>query len=416
MLGLRETIQDQDPEIPRNQPSVVERFRPLRNAFVWLLTTAGAVIIGAIGTSYFERSSPISSITEISISSQFNDRFGKKQAVKVPRNESLFRHLEESEWLTEPDPRTTLSELIKTLETDKEITHTVLEQFEAFRAAEKDLKLLLSSPASQRSAEMLFDKWQPVDWLIYMAIFPAIDKGELVMPTGRDHRNKPRYLVLNESDSGNPGIKTHYVSKRGNAVVSAITAPRQEREADARAIAEALAFFDQDTLGQYVMLVDKQLQSFSLHEVIKKELPETLRSYSRWSVATLISNSGSHSASFSSTATLYIDTQGTKLGPGYTRIDLESRLENEQPEPVVVEGNKSRLVHYISRKIVRGGDSWQDLLSSFDESSLKCFIVLHPQSDFWRKTANLTSSVRAFGPTTAEQVLPDKEIEAHFRQ
>jgi hypothetical protein len=157
MLGLRETIQDQDPEIPRNQPSVVERFRPLRNAFVWLLTTAGAVIIGAIGTSYFERSSPISSITEISISSQFNDRFGKKQAVKVPRNESLFRHLEESEWLTEPDPRTTLSELIKTLETDKEITHTVLEQFEAFRAAEKDLKLLLSSPASQRSAEMLFD-------------------------------------------------------------------------------------------------------------------------------------------------------------------------------------------------------------------------------------------------------------------
>src|SRR5215469_2339424 len=59
-----------------------------------------------------------------------------------------------------------------------------------------------------------------------------------------------------------------------------------------------------------------------------------------------------------------------------SQFQASQQVSNEQqPEPVVVEGGKSRLVQYISKQIVRASDNWQDLLTLFDERSQNCFIV-----------------------------------------
>ena len=417
MLKLRETIKGEVDEVPDGRVSAVQRLRPLRNAFVWLLTTAGGVVIGAVGTSYFERSSPVASIAEISITSQFNDRFGKKQTVKVPRDDPLFAHLDASDWLNAPEHNTTLDSLVTLLEDAKEQTNIILQQLDSFKTSEKDLRSLLSSPPSKSNAENFLDKWQLADLFIETSIFIGFNNGELPRQNTRDRKKKQQYLMMYPGDVDAQGVRTYNVLKPAGRLIYPIKALQHEQNDDAQAIAEALSSFDQNILTEYIDIAAKQLQSsFYLHEQIKKEVPQTLKSYSRWSVATLVSNSGIHAVSFSPTATLYIDTSGTTGIPGYTKIDLESRLTDEQPEPVEVEGSKSRLVHYVSKGIVRSTNNWQALLALFDDNSRRCFIVLHPQSDFWRKSSQLSSSVREFGPTKGEQGLTDMEIETHFRR
>jgi hypothetical protein len=84
-----------------------------------------------------------------------------------------------------------------------------------------------------------------------------------------------------------------------------------QQEVDARLVATALAFFDQELLRRYVDIVAEELQSYPLYEEMKKEVISHLKGYSRWSVSILVSNSGNHPLSFSPTASLYVNTRGT---------------------------------------------------------------------------------------------------------
>jgi hypothetical protein len=80
--------------------------------------------------------------------------------------------------------------------------------------------------------------------------------------------------MMYPGDVDDQGIRTYSVLKRAGSVTFPIKALRRGQNDDAQAVAEALAFFDQDILTEYINIATKQLQSsFYLHEQIKNEIP-----------------------------------------------------------------------------------------------------------------------------------------------
>jgi len=119
--------------------------------------------------------------------------------------------------------------------------------------------------------------------------------------------------------------------------------------------------------------------------------------------------------SFSPTATLYIDTKGTKYGVNYANIPLEHRSELGELEPISLPGGDTRLVRFISPKLVIDTDNWEILLNIFENSSRKSFVEAFPNEPTWFSGKRVASNPRQFSPTTQPQILSTKKLTDIFR-
>ncbi|HWB51129.1 MAG TPA: hypothetical protein VG651_18605 [Stellaceae bacterium] len=388
---------------------------------LWFLTTIGAAVLGTFAGSYIDRPSPGAAITGIEISQKYNEQFGKNQIVEVPLNSNLYRHLNQSMW-TPPfhEQSADLSDLMKTLTQNHDQINRLVRDLNNFEKILPELRNLLYASANTVVAETFFDKWEPLDGLIDAAIMGDTIRGTFTRPAIKNHDGQTSYLLIRETpgraSATDEAVTLYLVSKRGGTSSSYAVPRYKQNEEDAHALSVALAYFDQDNLNKYVDAVAAELQSRSLYEEMLKELATYLRGYSRWSVSVLVSNAGSHAISFSPYASLYINTAGTSMGNGYTVINLVSMNENGQLDATVLDGGESKMVRFVSEKIVSSDDNWQPLLALYDTSSRGSFVVLHPESNFWNRSSNLSSALAAFGPANAGQRLSDKEIADHFKQ
>lgn len=390
-----------------------------RNTLLWVVATITSAALGALVSSYFERANPTAAITDIGISSKHNERFGKNQVVKIPTGDAVFHHMEESLWTRSAEATTMkLEEVVTLLSENKSTVDELLKSIDAFRLALPELKRLLSAPPGAIAAEMFFDKWQRSHNFIVSAIDGRLRFGEFVGPPAKDYGSQKPYLILTTETMTIEGMQrpVYQVTKRGGKFSSLHHAAKQSQDVAMLTIAKALVFFDQKALQTYLDAVVDETQTYALHEQMQKEIDEYMKGYSRWTVSLLISNTGSHTISFSPTATLYINTRGTSVGSKFTIVDLESRGEDGEPEPVTIAGGESKLITYGSQKLVNADDHWKQLLNLFDSLSRECFVILHPQADLWHKASDLVSPTKVFGPAAGISRLTDKEIELRFKQ
>ena len=383
-------------------------------------------------TSYVERPALSTTITDVNISPKYNGRFDANATVHISLGDSLFQHLSQIPWvkeIAESDIR--ISDLIDNLVSDQDTIAQTLKNMDNLKTALPELMALLSGPRNAVAAEAFFDKWQPVNSFIYKSVIDKLNGGEFTTSEGKDYDNQQKYFLLhakpltldelddNDAFTVNNFIeppKSYTISKRGG-LHSSTMIPHDTQEGHvARDLAKALTYFDQTTLLQYLNVGKTQLADYQLYQELNKEITQYLRGYSRWSVTVLVANSGSHPISISPTAALYINSGGTYGFKGYTLLGLQSRAANGDLQPVTLEGGSTQVVEFVSTETVSSNTHWSELLSLFDSGARGCFLVVHPQSDFWNKGSDFTSPVRTFGSAKGTQRLTDKEIADHFAQ
>lgn len=392
--------------------------RNLGTAALWLVTTVSSAVLGAVAVSYVEQARPNVVIADVSTSTAFNDRFGKHQVVTVPLSDPLFEHLQQSHWVRDiRDQTAELDTVVGVLTEDKFTLDDLLQSLDNFRLALPDLKTLLSLPATQATAEAFFDKWERLDSLIYASIDGEARRGEVTAAPDRDYGDKRPYLLLGQrtfETKSDTSVQVFAVQKKGGVYVSAMVPERREQLLIAKQIAYALAYFDQEVIEKYLDVVSREEDAYSLDEQMRDEISQYLSGYSRWSVSVLIENAGARPISFSPNATMYVNTKNTSVGDRFVVVNLESRKENGDLEPVTVAGGETKVITFVSRDLVLHDPRWKLLLDLFASKSRECFVVLHPESELWTRSPDVPSSVRIFGPSSGGRQLSEDEIAARF--
>jgi hypothetical protein len=237
------------------------------------------------------------------------------------------------------------------------------------------------------------------------------------------HKPKPYkgtrlpYYVLKEDDDGDFFVLSGTESLSTRWTTYPMGGPKKELKETFARFAEAVTYDEEDDLNDIHSVIERILAAEGEARNYRVKLEAEINSYSRWTIQTIITNSGRDPISLSPHASLYVSTQGQKYvdsqgmqsaldgdyriemtntvdtgtlsgnnGGGFISMTQTPLLRNSD-SPIVIDGGHATSVTFRSIGRVRELQNGPVVLDFYRKRNLKCVLA----------TLSITSTPSTFG-------------------
>lgn len=387
-------------------------------ASLWFISTIAAAAIGVLVTRYLERPGPSVLIADIAISTQYDDRFPDRKTVTVPLKDPLFQAFAQNMWVRSFRSSTeALTDVQKKLDHNESRLESILQQLAVLRDELPEMRRNLEAPPTEAVAKAFFEQWEPLDDLLCDAILGDIMRGTFKPDKARNYQNAPSYFLV-DYPVNDEGQKLTRVSEIGSKQATFCEGSKYADDTQAVAnevIPLALAHFDQPVLRRLLEDAAQEATKYDSYQQIKRDVSTYIQGYSRWAVALLITNSGGQAVSFGPDATLFVDTKDYSGFPDFVPMNVQSRSDKGDLQPVTVAAGESKLVTFVSKDLVIDDPNWRALLDIFHNHARRAFVVVHPEADVWANKPNVFSPVRPFGAASSGASIDQDTVATIFK-